>query len=193
MKQYFWLDQATNGIMRENFTFLNDFLNTYQENIRKIGFVTDWDASIIDRKYQARPPFWRATFSIKGVDWTYRFNFDDIDKLKIDDQVMIEKLNRNKLNGLADEIKSLQAKLADTKRRVARLVGQSFKTASTKQTVIGKIISGTVTPIDIRKGFYDYSFIVQFVDGSTREYTDFWTVVQGIRDYQDYQAKERSK
>lgn len=27
MKQYFWLDQATNGIMRENFTFLNDFLN----------------------------------------------------------------------------------------------------------------------------------------------------------------------
>lgn len=191
MKQYFWLDKATNDVMKRNFAFLNDFLNIYQDDIRTIGFVTDWDVLFVDKKYQSREPFWRATFSIKGVDWTYWLNFDDIDKIEIDDQMILEKLDHQKLTGLADQIRPLQAKLRDTKKRVAALVGQPFKTASTKQVTLGKVISGTVTPIDIKEDFYDYSFTIQFVDGSTREYTDFWTVVQGIRAYQDYQAKER--
>lgn len=201
IKQYFWPDRAINEAMKHNLTAINNFLNIYQKEIRTIGFVTAWDVLKIDGKYGYREPFWRATFKIKGVERLYTFNLDLIDTTKINDAIILKEFDRNRLSKLAEKIGDLEAKFQRIQKKVSELVGQRFKTASTKRLVTGTIESGTATQTDEHEGdyvampedFYDFNFIIKFDDGTTREYTDIFTVEQGIQDYESYQKMSRLK
>lgn len=198
MKQYFWPDKAINELIKHNLTTINNFLNVYQKEIRTIGFVTDWDVLKIDGKYGYHEHFWRATFKIKGVERIYTFNLDLIDTIKINDAIILKEFYRNRLPELAEKISDLEAKFKRIQKRVSELVGQRFKTASTKRLVTGTIESGTATQTDEHEGdyvampenFYDFNFIIKFDDGTTREYTDIHTVEQGIWDYQAWRTQD---
>lgn len=198
IKQYFWPDKAINEVIKYNLTKINNFLNIYQKEIRKIGFVTAWDVLKIDGKYGYHEPFWRATFKIKGVERIYTFNLDLIDTIKINDAIILKEFDRNRLPELAEKIRDLEAKFKRIQKRVSKLVGQRFKTASTKRLVTGTIESGTATQTDEHEGdyvampenFYDFNFIIKFGDGTTREYTDIHTVEQGIWDYQTWRTQD---
>ena len=197
MKQYFWPDKAINEVIKHNLTTINNFLNAYQKEIRTIGFVTDWDVLKIDGKYGYREPFWRATFKIKGVERIYTFNLDLIDTTKINDAIILKEFYRNRLTELAEKIGDLEARFQRIQKKVSEMVGQRFKTASTKRLVTGTIESGTATQTDEHEGdyvampedFYDFNFIIKFDDGSTREYTDIHTVEQGIWDYHTWRTQ----
>lgn len=100
MKKYFPVEKAVNPTMHKNLNALNDFLNKYDHELSLFGFITNWEVKQVKIPHTDVPPFWRATFKLKTSNYLHTFNFDSIDKLKLDEDIILRKFDVYRIPGV---------------------------------------------------------------------------------------------